>query len=101
MAQRARDVIPTSHNPRWLHLPSVSSPINLCLVRDIVFGLNIETQALRCSVVMAYNDLSGWPVTHTIDDPAIMRSLRELMTRESVWIVDGEILIGGRGRVHE
>jgi len=83
------DRVAAGHSVRWLHLPGVSGSLNLCLVRDIVFGLNLETQALSCSVVMAYNDLSGWPVTHTIDDPAIMRGLRELMTRESVWIHDG------------
>ncbi len=89
MTQRARDVLPTSHNPRWLHIPGVSGPINLCLVRDIFFGLNLDTQTPSCRLIMAYNDLNGWPVTHTIDDPAIMRGLRELMTRESVWIHDG------------
>ncbi len=75
-----------AHTIRWLHLPGVSGALNLCLVRDIFFGFNLDTQTPSCQIVMAYNDLSGWPVTHTIDDPAVMSGLRDLRARESVWM---------------
>jgi len=80
---------PIAHTPRWLHVPGISGALNLCLVRDIFFGINLETQTTSCEIVMAYKDLNGWPVRHTIRDPAIIRGLRDLRTRESVWFHDG------------
>ncbi len=74
---------------RWLHLPGVSGPLNLGLVRDIFFGINPDTMIPSCRITMAYSDLSGWPVEHTVDDPAVMSGLRNLMAHESVWIHGG------------
>ncbi len=78
---------------RWLHLPGVSGPLNLGLVRDIFFGINPDTMIPSCHLVMAYTDGRDWPVRHIINDPATINVLRSLIARESAWIYDGTLSV--------
>lgn len=66
----------------WICAPTMAAPLNLCLVRDVSFGIDLGTSEPVCVLTMAYSDAAGDSVRYQFVGADDVRAIRDLLKQE-------------------